>query len=501
MSNAPRKRRAARGATADYDAAFVYGRISEAADFATARQVKACKETCKARAWPVAHVYCDEGVSAYNGAPREAFDAMLADAAQAAADGRRVVIVAWDLDRLVRRVAEVGRLIDLYDDHGVPFVTVQGGVDLTSAAGKLIAYVLTAVAEMESEHKAERLRLRFAQDREAGRPHWAHRPFGFERDGTHHAFEAPILADLYDRFANGGESLHALTTWLQAEGITQPERTLKGERTAKAWTRDMLARLLRAERNAGLYASSVTGEAPTLGNWAPIVDVDTLTRTVRLLDAKAHGKGNATRHLMSGLLVCDHCGGRMFAAPRSGGKGFAYRCRKDAANGHHGCGRAVAAHQVDALTRDAVLEWLAVPGNAEHLSTTAGDSTDVAALREEIVNVKARHKELVALTADPSLGVSHADVAGHLRDLAAQEQAARARLEGMTTAPRVKVIPTGSPAMMLEGWGRLTLEEQRALILDVLEPVRIRATARAGRTFDPSRVVRIPRAMPSERAA
>lgn len=487
MSNAPRKRTTKRTTHADFDAALIYGRISESKDLATARQVKACRGLCDARGVPVARVFLDEGVSAWNGATRPEFDAMLDHAAELTAQGRRVLIVAWDLDRLVRRVAEVGRLIDLYEEHAVPFVTVQGGVDLTSAAGKLIAYILTAVAEMESEHKAERLRLRFAQDREAGRPHWSYRPFGFELDGTHREEEAAILRELYKRFLDG-ESLRALVLWLHAEGVQLPERKDRksGKVTPGTFTVSALRKLLRAERNAGLYKSTVTDEAPSAGAWAPIVDVETFTRAARVLDTRATGSGANRRHLLSGFLRCEACGGRLESAVRK--EGDIYRCRKDTAVNQHGCGRSVSMPTVNGLVRDAVLAWLADPANREHLTVPA-DLPDVGAIHDEIARATERKRALIAMTKDNALGVDLDDIGPELRAIAATIEEARAKLSKVAAASPVEKLPT-DPATLRAGWDELDIDDQRALVADVLEPVTIRPVTKCtGRNFDPTRVV------------
>lgn len=492
-----RKRRpSTSGGAAAFDEAYVYGRISESADFATARQVKACRQLADARGVPVTATYTDEGVSAYDGSEREEFDRMIRDAIAAANAGRRVLLIAWDLDRLVRRVAEVGRLIDLYENHGVPFVTVQGGVDLTSAAGKLIAYILTAVAEMESEHKAERLRLRFEQDRERGRPHWSFRPFGFELGGAHNVEEAPVLRTLYTRFV-GGESLRSLALWLQGEGITQPERKAKdGTTVAKPFTAGALRYLLAADRNAGIYRSKVPGlEAEAFpADWEAIVPADVHAQACRLLAANATGQSTATVHLLSGLLVCDNCGGKMTAAPRSD-KGSTYKCRKDAANGANGCGRAVAQGQADAIVTEWVLSWLSVRANRDAMEAalSSGTEVDEGALADVIATAAARRRELVAMT-DPDVGLlTTADIAPELERIKARVEDARAQLSTARAASPVRRIVGDPRAVNLDpeairaDWDGESIDARRAIIADLVE-VRIKATAKAGRTFDRNRV-------------
>jgi len=462
--------------------AFVYLRISLAAELALRRQSKACRALCEARGWKVGAVYADDGISAYAGKTRPDFERMLSDAVDH--DGP-VVIVSLDIDRLSRRVSELTRLIDLYDNHAVPFVTVQGGVDLTSPAGKLIATILTAVAEMESAHKAERMCLRYDQDRENGRPHWAYRPFGFHLDGDGHvagdpfAGEAEEVGRLYTRFVAGAQ-LRALADGLNADGWTQPARVDKrtGATVGKPWTYDAVRKVLRSERNAGLLPDG------TRGAWKPLTDADTYAKAVAILDANAdtYGTDNKPRHLLTGLLACGGCGKRMTTHNRAD-KGRAYLCRRD----RGGCGMVVKADPVDDIVSGAVVDFLAAPANRAGM-VIPGEASEDAATHLAEIQAAERAREEVLATIDPELGVTKVHVAPRLRDIAKREEAARARLAKVRTASPALRLPE-DPAALRLGWEVLGLEEQRAIIADVLEPVRIMAGKAVGPTFDPSRVV------------
>lgn len=462
--------------------AFVYARISLARDdLATKRQVDACKQLCAARGWKVAGVYVDESVSAYSGKTRPEFERMVQDAA---AHGGELVIVSWDLDRLVRRVREVGRLIDLYTEHHVPFVTVTGGVDMTSAAGKLIATILTAVAEMESEHKAERLRARFEQEREAGRPHWIFRPFGFELGGAHRDDEAELLRQMYD-WVNRGDTLAAIVKRLHELDVRQPERTMKGVTQAKPFTTNALRDLLRAERNVGLLRSKTDGSVRP-GAWEAIVDVETFDRAQQMLDGLVARYDLTRKHeyLLRSHVICGTCGKLMYAQPRTqrGVQRNLYLCRKYAATGQDGCGMSVTVERVDAIVRDHVLDVLDDPKNRERIVTHDDANGDAAALLDTISETQRAREQLVELIGDGL--ISQSDARAKLEALNERAERARAKLARTASSSTIVELPDDLRA----GWDALPLATRRTIVQGVIEPVVIGPCVKAGRIFDESRV-------------
>lgn len=77
-------------------------------------------------------------------------------------------VVVWKLDRLSRSLRDgIDTLCD-WCDRGLRVVSVTQQIDFNGAAGKLIASVLFAVAEMEQETRRERQAAGIAVAREAG---------------------------------------------------------------------------------------------------------------------------------------------------------------------------------------------------------------------------------------------------------------------------------------------------------------------------------------------
>src|SRR5215218_3138042 len=184
------------------------------------RQEPPCRELCERLGWEVVEVYTDDDLSAYNGKHRPAYEQMLEDLRA----GQVNAIVAWAADRLTRRPVENEAIIDLAERLGVKLATVGGEYDLATPSGRLHFRQLGIIARYESEHRAERLRLKHAELARAGKTAGGgRRPFGYEPDGiTVRPAEAELIREAGRRVL-AGEGLHAIVTdWAQRR-IPTPE--------------------------------------------------------------------------------------------------------------------------------------------------------------------------------------------------------------------------------------------------------------------------------------
>lgn len=100
---------------------------------------------------------------------------------EAAGTGQFDVIVAVDLDRLLRQTKDLVTLIEA----GAKVVTLDGEIDLSTPDGELRATMLTAFARFEVRHKAERRRRANARRRDE-----AHTDDGRAQDPRVHARRA-----------------------------------------------------------------------------------------------------------------------------------------------------------------------------------------------------------------------------------------------------------------------------------------------------------------------
>jgi DNA invertase Pin-like site-specific DNA recombinase len=74
------------------------------------------------------------------------------------APARIDVIVVYKVDRLTRSLADFAKLVELFDAHGVSFVSVTQQFNTTTSMGRLTLNVLLSFAQFEREVTSERIR-------------------------------------------------------------------------------------------------------------------------------------------------------------------------------------------------------------------------------------------------------------------------------------------------------------------------------------------------------
>jgi site-specific DNA recombinase len=164
-------------------AAAVYARISadkDGSQLGVKRQIKDCLELARRRDWPVAEVYVDDDISAFNGKPRPAYRRLLADLKA----GQRDAVIVWHLDRLHRQPKELEEFFDVCDAANVRHLaSVTGDVDLATHDGRFMARILGAVARKSSDDMSRRIQRKLLERAEAGKPTMGgDRPYGYEPD-------------------------------------------------------------------------------------------------------------------------------------------------------------------------------------------------------------------------------------------------------------------------------------------------------------------------------
>lgn len=455
--------------------AAIYCRISadmtgEAAG--VGRQEGLCRELADRLGCEVEHVIIDNDVSAYSGVERAGYEQLL----RLIETGRVDVVVAYHVDRLYRRILDLGRLAAIIERHRVEVRTVSAGeVDLSTASGRFTAQILAAAAEHESARIGERVSAKHRQNATQGRAHGGGRPYGYRRIGPGKLEivpeEAAVIRDLADRVLRGA-SLNSLVIDLNGRNVP----TVRGGK----WRPNSLSKLLRAGRLAGLR--EVDGEVIGAGDWEPILDQVTWERVAARITHAPTGR-RPRRNLLAGFVVCDQCGSKMKA--RSEGKSSTekknYRNRQYACDkaGGHGCG----SNSVNAERVEEIVVGLALGAVA---------NTDLrAAASRRLVSTSA--DLIAAIAADRQMLDDLAGDFGARRITRAEWIAAsdpiRERIDDaeaeLGRADNIEVIPTGD--LDADRWGELSFDEQRAVIGALFDRIVVRKGG-PGRTFDPSRV-------------
>ena len=201
-------------------------------------------------------------------------------------EARRIDVVAtYKLDRLSRSLADFVKLIELFDEHDVTFVSITQQFCTTTSMGRLTLNVLLSFAQFERELASERIRDKFLASCKRGLWMGGHAPLGYEvrdRKLVVNDAEASLVRHIFKRFLQVG-SATKLVQELNAAG----QRTKRG----KAFDKGVVYRLLN---NPPMSARSNTRAWLTLGSMRPSSSATAGTRSVRF-SPRIAGAGPATR--------------------------------------------------------------------------------------------------------------------------------------------------------------------------------------------------------------
>lgn len=338
------------------------------------RQLADCRDLVARRGGTVVAEHADNSKSATSGRRRPAYAELLAQVERGEVDA----IVAWSLDRLVRRIADLEALVDLCDRKQVAIVLVRGSeLDLSTPAGRLVARLLGAVARHEVDAKSDRQKREALQRADRGAPPGGRRAFGYR--GTDVVpEEADAVRDAYKRLI-AGTTLSRIARDMTAAG----HRTTIGN----PWTINAVRAMLVNPRYAGhrTYLGRIHGPAA----WPAIVDETTWEAAHALLTdpARKVSRTNALTWLGTGLYRCGRCPDQTVICTYRGIKARGtqrrvYRCPK--------CFMTRVADPIDRWVTLVVVKRLRKPDLADLLATESNDSVDAGALSTEAKALRIR---------------------------------------------------------------------------------------------------------------
>src|SRR3954452_14177437 len=114
--------------------------------------------------WTLIKMRYDDGGFSGGSTDRPALQKLLDDVRS-----RKInVIVVYKVDRLTRSLADFAKLVELFDAHGVSFVSVTQQFNTTTSMGRLTLNVLLSFAQFEREVTSERIRDKIAASKRKG---------------------------------------------------------------------------------------------------------------------------------------------------------------------------------------------------------------------------------------------------------------------------------------------------------------------------------------------
>lgn len=345
----------------------------------------------KSEGWTLLRENYDDGGLSGGNMERPGLKKLLVDIAM----GRVDIVVVYKVDRLTRSLADFAKMVELFDKHGISFVSVTQAFNTTSSMGRLTLNVLLSFAQFEREVTGERIRDKIAASKARGMWMGGYPPLGYDpKDRTLvvNEVEAEQVRTMFALYLELG-SVHRLVTALEKRVIVSKRWTSATGlvRGGVPYSRGAIFHLLR---NRIYLGEIVHKEKVHPGQHAAIVDRELFASVQSQLDAnKVARREHTTRNAPLAGFVFDAEGKRMTPAYSRGRSGQRYHYYVCAALQTGGSVPANVVSRVPAQAlEDTVIERL------RHWSGRA--ATSIAELTQSLQRITV-HRDAITLDVSP----------------------------------------------------------------------------------------------------
>ncbi|MEN6533119.1 MAG: recombinase family protein [Bryobacteraceae bacterium] len=313
--------------------------------------------------WTVLPQRYDDGGFTGANLDRPALQRLLADIQAGGID----CVVIYKVDRLSRSLFDFARLMQIFEQHGVSFVSVTQQLNSNTPMGRLTLNVLLSFAQFEREIISERTRDRKSAARRKGKWMGGCLVLGYDPDPgggrlTVNAGEAEQVREIFAMFLRYG-SLAGTLEEIHSRGWGMKNwTTRKGKLHAgRPFDRPALVRLL----SNVLYRGEVNHKGKVYpGEQPAIIDPQMWQQANDRLRSGKCGRQAGPRNpqgaLLKDLLKCSVCGSRMVAGYTTKGQrryGY-YVCRKAQQKGAQACpGQSIAAPRIEQAVVAGLYAW------------------------------------------------------------------------------------------------------------------------------------------------
>ena len=268
---------------------------------------------CKAKDWIIADIYVDGGYTGSN-LNRPGIQKLISET------DKFDLVLVYKLDRLSRSQRDTLYLIEeIFRPNKVVFVSMQESFDTSSPFGKAMIGLLAVFAQLEREQIKERTWMGRVARAKTGLHHGGGNiPIGYDyEDGKLivNPYEAEQVRKIYEWYLSGA-SLKAITDKLQDAGYTNKYSSYN------SWS--SVRNILENETYIGrLHFGDVV-----VDHAHEAIITEEQFNAAQILRGKRREQFGShafqSKHVLTGLLFCGHCGGRYYL--RNTGKYSYYAC-------------------------------------------------------------------------------------------------------------------------------------------------------------------------------
>jgi DNA invertase Pin-like site-specific DNA recombinase len=218
------------------------------------------------------------------------------------------VVVVYKVDRLTRSLADFAKIVEVFDAHGVSFVSVTQAFNTTSSMGRLTLNVLLSFAQFEREVTGERIRDKIAASKKKGMWMGGLPSLGYDvkdRKLVINEAEAATVRHIFHRYLELG-AVRTLQADLDAAGIISKRRTASdgSQYGAQRFSRGALYLMLKNR----IYRGEIVHKGKSFpGEHSAIIDEELWAQVQRHLEdnrVERRKDGKAPEQsLLAGILL------------------------------------------------------------------------------------------------------------------------------------------------------------------------------------------------------
>jgi site-specific DNA recombinase len=330
------------------------------------------REACEAfissqkhEGWIALPIHYDDGGYSGGTLERPALQRLLADIRGSKVD----VVVVYKIDRLTRSLLDFAKIVEVFDAHGVSFVSVTQAFNTATSMGRLTLNVLLSFAQFEREVTGERIRDKIAASKKKGMWMGGYPPLGYDvkdRKLVVNEVEAEAVRYIFRRYQEL-RSVRLLKEHLDAAVIVSKHRLASDGRPygSKPMARGALYHMLQNR----IYRGEIVHKNQAYpGEHTPIIHHDLWQEVQKALAAnrvdRGAGEGNNHLSLLAGLIYDAH--GEPMTPSHAVKKDVRYRyyVSKSLMTGGVKAerrGQRIPAAHIEALVAGRIRAWLADP--------------------------------------------------------------------------------------------------------------------------------------------
>ena len=341
--------------------------------------------------WVGVPMQYDDGGFTGGNMDRPALKRLLADIAAGKVD----MVVTYKIDRLSRSLLDFAKMMDVFEQHHVSFVSVTQQFSSATSMGRLVLNVLLSFAQFEREIIGERTRDKIAAARRKGKWSGGMPLLGYDVDPKGSKLvvneaEAQRVRAIFELYLQHKALLPVVEElerrgWKNKQWTTRKGRPRGGVAFHRTNAYHLLTRVA--------YVGRIKYKNETHpGEHQAIVDPDVWQQVQAIL--RSHGQRDPVRHrsgaLLQGLLRCVPCGcllGPTFCLKKQTTRYRYYRCSAALKRGAKTCpSRSVPAEAIEQFVLDQVrllandpARWQACALAAEPVAPEADSDGDPVA--------------------------------------------------------------------------------------------------------------------------